>query len=106
MRRASVMSEPMPRIMVSSWAAPPAAIHRRAHRLYRIRKTREDRLADQEVPDIELGDFGQRRDAFGGDEIEAVAGMDFEAEAFRHRGAADDAVELDGRGRGVACGQR
>ena len=50
------------------------------------------------MADIEFDDLGQRRDPLGGDEIEAVAGMDFEARALRQRGAAHDALEF-GRGR-------
>src|ERR1700685_4505092 len=54
----------------------------------------EDRLANQKMPDIELGDLGQGRDRCRGDEIEAVAGMDFEAYAVRPLHAAYDAFEL------------
>ena len=62
----------------------------------------EDRLADQEMPDIELGDLGQGRDRRRGDEIEAVAGMDFKAHALGTRRAAHDACELGAGGDAIA----
>ena len=65
-----------------------------------------DRLADQEMADIEFGNLRQSGDPFGGDEIEPVAGMDFEARILRHHGAADDALEFGRRGRAIARRQR
>ena len=52
----------------------------------------EHRLADQEVADVEFDDLRQRGDRLGAGVVEAVAGMDFEAEtlaqASRPRGCA------------------
>src|SRR5208282_5220776 len=62
----------------------------------------ENRLADEEMADVELDDLAQRRDLFRGGEIEAVAGVDFQAGARRQSGAADDALEFGGGGAGLA----
>ena len=83
MRRTSVMSEPMPRIIV-----PPGPLTRPRSIAARILRTArgkpvENGLADQEMTDIEFDDLAQRRDLLRGGEIEAVAGMDFEAGARR-----------------------
>ena len=97
MRRMSVMSEPMPRIMIRSRPrlARPRSIAARIL-LHRRVEAVEHRLADQEMADVEFDDLGKRRDLLGGHEIEAVAGMDFEAGALRQRRAARDARELGG----------
>ena len=79
MRRTSVMSEPMPRIMRLRGLGA-AAIHRRAHGLDACRETREHGLADQKMPDVELDDLGQRRDRLGAGIVEPVAGMHLETE--------------------------
>src|SRR6185369_10248658 len=84
MRRASVMSEPRPKIMRRSCDGfGAAALHRRAHRLDRGRKPREHRLADQEMTDVELNDLGQGGDRLGAGVIEAVTGVHFETEPLR-----------------------
>src|SRR5690242_5299837 len=81
MRRASVMSEPRPKIMKRSCRnAGAAAIHRRAHHLDAGGEAREHRLADQEMPDVELGNLRQGGNRFGGGVIEAVPGVHLEAE--------------------------
>src|ERR1700712_3293927 len=105
MRRASVMSEPRPKIMKRSCGgcslgnSCTAAIHRRTHDLDARGKTRKHRLPDQEVADVELGDLRQRRDRFGAGVIEPVTGVHFEAEALGQLGALDDAAPLAvGRG--------
>src|ERR1043166_2617211 len=96
MRRASVMSEPSPKIIQrscgggSSGSFGAAAIHRRAHHLDARGEAREHRLTDQEMTDVELGDLGQRRDRLGGGVIEPVTGVHFEAEALRKLRAVDD----------------
>ena len=79
-----------------------AAIHRRAHVSHHGGKAVENRLADQEMADVEFDDLGQRRDLFRGDEIEAVSGMNFEAGVPCECGAADDAREFGCRGVGLA----
>src|SRR6185436_15121523 len=107
MRLMSVMSEPMPRIICSLGGTPrDTAIHRGAHRSDHPGKPAEDRLADQEVPDIELNDFGQRRDRLGGVEVEAVAGMHFETERARACSPIADALQLRAGGRRMAIDHR
>src|SRR5262249_18388088 len=90
MRRTSMRSEPIPKIMCrSSLGAAP--VHGGAHGAHRVGEAREHRLPDQEVADIELDDLRQRRDRLGGFEVEAVAGMHLEAGGLRHPGAVADA---------------
>src|SRR5262245_39866141 len=90
MRRTSIRSDPIPKIMCRSWfgAAP---IHHRTHGPYRLGKTAEDRLPDQEVADIELDHLGQRRDRLGGLVVESMAGMHLEAGRLGERGTVTDA---------------
>ena len=78
MRRTSVMSEPMPRIMAQIPPSARPAIHRGAHGAHRGIEAVEDRLADEKMPDVEFDYLGEARDPLGGDEIEAVSGMNFE----------------------------
>ena len=66
----------------------------------------EDRLADQEMADIELDDLRQRRDRLRGGVIEPVAGMDFEAEALGQQRAGADALPFGGGLRGAVLGKR
>src|SRR5690242_2923044 len=91
MRRMSVMSEPMPRIMEVGLGqrrpARNAAIHRGAHRRDGSRKAGRDCIANQEVTDVELGDLRKRRDRLGGGEVEPVPGMHLEAELAGERRA-------------------
>ena len=69
-------------------------------------KPLEHRFADQEMADIELDDLRQRRDRLRAGVVEAVAGMDFEAEAFRQRGAVADQLPFGARLRRVLFGER
>src|SRR4051812_44940180 len=93
MRRMSVMSLPMPMIMNRRSRRLPArvpAIHRGAHCVNGVGEPAEDRLADQEVPDVEFDDLGQGRDDLSGLKIEAVPGMHFQPEPLRPRHAFTD----------------
>ena len=47
------------------------------------------------MTDVEFDDLGQRRDRLGGGKVEAVAGMNFEAEAPRELRAVADALPLE-----------
>ena len=69
-------------------------------------KTFEHRFADEEMPDIELGDLRQRGDRLGAGVVEAVPGMDFEAEAFRQRSAIAQQLPFGARLRRVHFGER
>src|SRR5688572_25687900 len=85
-RRASVMSEPIPMITTASRRARRAdagasARHRRAHLTDGLLQPDEDRLADEEMADIELADRLDGSDRFSGRIVEAVAGMDFQPES-------------------------
>ena len=85
MRRMSKRSLPMPRIMWSLLRAPrPSG----AHLADRGFEADEDRLADQEMADIEFAHLGMA--ATGADVIvaQAVAGMAFQAELAAQRRAA------------------
>ena len=90
--------------------APPALARPRSIAprigLDRRIETDEHRLADQKVTDIELGDLRQGRDGFGAGVIEAMAGMNFESETFRQRGAFSDARPLRRRLVRFAIGER
>src|SRR6185295_10460604 len=82
MRRISVMSEPMPRIILGSLPRRPlcdATRHRGPHRLDAVGEPGEDRLSDQKMADVEFDNLRQRGDRLGGLEIEAVTGVDFKA---------------------------
>ena len=68
-------------------------------------KPRKDRLADQEMTDIELHDLGQRGDRLGGLEIEPMAGMNLEPETPRELRAVADALPFGLRRRGPIVGQ-
>ena len=59
--------------------ARPASIAARI-RCDRFLQPDENRLADQEMADIQLDDLGQGGNPLCGFEIEAMAGMDLEAE--------------------------
>src|SRR3954471_12760941 len=108
MRRTSTRSEPMPIIMARTIAAtsgPQSCRHLRsstAHRLvhapYGLSQADEGRLPDQEMADVELDYFRQRRDHFCARIVQPVPGMDFEAEAFGELGALPDARPLCVRG--------
>src|SRR5215470_618761 len=105
MRRMSTRSVPMPRIMSGrrpicpSWSARIAAArHRGAHQRHGGAEPLKNRVADQEMADIELDDLWQRADRLGGEIIEAMPRMDLEAEPRRPGGTLADALEL-GRGR-------
>src|SRR5262249_42691136 len=101
MRRMSTRSVPMPRIMTRSSARIAGAAtpgRGLAHMLKAGREPGKDRFADEEMTDVELDNFGQRADRFGGQEVQAVPGVHLEAEPRRRRRARLDAGEL-GRGR-------
>ncbi len=90
----------MPRIMRAASARPRSIAARIV--LHGIGEADEDRLADQEMADVEFDDLGQRRDRLGGGVVEAVAGMDFEAEAPRQLRAVADALPFGLRRRHAA----
>ena len=81
-------------------------MHQRAHELHRAVEPAEDRLADEEMADIELDDGADRRDRADRVEGQAVAGVAFEAERLgpgRRRGEAPQ-LALARLARGVAIG--
>src|SRR3954469_8660143 len=99
MRRASVMSEPRPRILMRSCVyLGTATVHRRAHRLDRRGKPREHRLSHQEMPDVEFDDLRRSGDCLGAGEIEAMAGVHFQAKAAGELGAVADATPFHSGG--------
>src|SRR5689334_8349908 len=89
----------LPRPMITSGGSAQSCavsgrIHQPAHLADRGLQADEDRLADQEVADIELahvGDGGDRADVFV---VEAVAGMALQAELLAMRGGLLDAQKL------------
>src|SRR5215469_7074719 len=88
MRRMSTRSMPMPRIIAGQVCASrrarcAAARHRVPHRRDRRVEPLEQRVADEEMADVELDDLGQRADRLGGEIVEAVARMHLDAEACR-----------------------
>ncbi len=83
-----------------------SAIYRSAHPAHCRIEAVENRFADEKMADVELGDLGQRRNLFGGDEIKPVAGVDFEAGAFRQPRAARDPFEFAPGDCGIAGCQR
>src|SRR5262244_4457384 len=87
MRRTSMRSEPTPRIMRALGRSLRAWFSRH-------RRDRRRPPPDQKVTDVEFDDLGQRGDRLGGGEIEAVAGVNLEAEAARELRAVADALPL------------
>ena len=82
----------------------PALVHGDAHGLHGLVQAQEDRLADEEMPDIELHDLRDRGDGPRRLEGEAVAGVNFEAEGRAMLGGRFAGVAVRGpRGR-VAFG--
>ena len=112
MRRMSMMSLPMPRIMRCRRQACAAGlgarlVHQRAHAADGAVEAAEDRLADQEMADIELDDRRDRGDRPDRVEGEAVAGMAFEAERLgmrRRRRRCGRAGAARSRALGLAIG--
>ena len=86
MRRMSVRSEPMPTIKRRPVAR---GVHQRAHAPDGRVEAGEDRLADQEVADVELGDARGWRRSARRSRSQAVAGMALEPEGPRCAAAAD-----------------
>src|SRR4051812_19984207 len=91
MRAMSMRSLPMPMIMACPAAQPrrgsgtplamalrPHRVHQRAHPFDRTLEAAEDRLADEEVPDIELDDGRDGSDRPDRVEAEPVPGMALE----------------------------
>src|SRR6185437_12073635 len=94
MRSMSIRSLPTPTIM----AARARLVHQRAHPPHRAVDAAKDRLADQEVADIQLDnrrDRGHRTDRV---EAQSVTGVTFEAKLLRLGGGALQARELLGAG--------
>src|SRR5688572_6965149 len=72
----------------------PPPVHRRAHGLDGFLQTDEDGLANEEVADVELHDLRDHRHRAGCVVVEAVAGMDLEANAGAVRGRIAQARQL------------
>src|ERR1700736_1986780 len=106
MRRMSVMSLPMPMIMSRSrrLAQRVPAIHRGAHRVNGAGETAEDRLADQEVPDVEFDDLREGRDDLRGIKVEAVPGVALEPQPLGARHPCADALQFGDRRRRMPVG--
>ncbi len=79
-----------------------------ADRIKRTAAPRPAKIASpiEKMADIEFDDRVEFGDLFRGDEIEAVAGMDFEARIPGLGGGARNAVEFRAGGRGVARSER
>ena len=67
-----------------------------AHPPVRSRQADEDRLADQEMADVELGELGDGGDRDDIVEGQAVAGVRLDAVLDRERGAVGDALAARG----------
>ena len=76
----------MPRIMHGG--PRPALVHGGSHGLNGFVEAQENRLADQEMADIQLDDLRDRRDGAGGVEIQSVPRMDLKTDARAMRGGA------------------
>src|SRR6266849_3187973 len=90
---------PMSRIMARLRAAlvlrgGAALIHGHAHALDGTVEAAEDRLADEEMADIELDDGGNGGDRPDRLVAEAVPGMAFEADRLGMRSGGDDPLQL------------
>src|SRR6185503_9640352 len=72
----------------------PRFVHQRAHAAYAGLEAGEDRLADQEMPDVELGELGDRGHRNHIIEGQAVAGVRLDAVLDRERRAIGDALQL------------
>jgi hypothetical protein len=59
----------------------PRGVHQGPHPLNGLRQAHEDRLADQEVADVQLGDLRDGGDRLDGGVVDAVAGVDLQAQA-------------------------
>src|SRR5580692_3757641 len=96
----SIRSLPMPRIIArpscGSDAKPLGSplLHHRAHPPDRAVEAAEDRLADQEMADIELDDRRYRRNRAHRLEAQPVTGVTFEAEFLRENSRGDHALQL------------
>src|SRR5262249_836795 len=89
MRRMSIRSEPIPRIMRRSRGSHrfPGCVDPPPHFSDGLIQSRKDRLANEEVSDIELGDLRDRGNGGDGLVIDAVTRMHFKAKARRLPGA-------------------
>jgi hypothetical protein len=76
MRRMSERSAPTPRIITALASSISGA-----HALDGRAEADEDRLADQEVADVQLGELGDGGDGLHGLVVDAVAGVDLQAQA-------------------------
>src|SRR5476649_2310676 len=106
MRAISMRSLPMPRIMTvqasCSGALLPLTlganlVHQRPHPLDCAFEAAEDRLADEEMANIELDDRRDGGDRADGIEAEPVASMAFEPGRLGMGGGIDDALQLAAR---------
>ena len=68
--------------------------HRHAYRLYGLGKPDKDRLADEEMADVEFDDLWQGGDDPRGLVIEAMAGVTLEPERLALRGCGAEAAEF------------
>src|SRR5687768_1898967 len=85
-------------------ASSPRLVHERAHFCDARIEAGEDRLADQEMPDVEFGDL---RNGGDGDDIvegETVAGMGLDPVLGGERGGIGEAAEFFHTGLAVAVG--
>src|SRR5208282_2846625 len=109
MRRMSTKSLPMPAIMRVPFAAGLLLLLRRllqrlaqndavsdgqAHLSNRLLQAHEDRLADDEMPDIQLAHLRQGGKMRGGFVIEAVACVHLDARLFREPGGMGEPLEF------------
>ena len=78
------MARRMPRLRAGGGAGA-GLVHQRAHALDGGGQAAEDRLADQEVADVELDDLRQARNRCDGVEGEPVSGVHLEAGRGRRR---------------------
>src|ERR1700731_1625063 len=100
MRRMSMRSLPMPRIIAidvhraidQSWAS--RLVHQRAHALDGAVEAAEDRFAHEEMADIELDDGGNGCHRRHRIEAQAMPGMAFEADRFGMGGRVDQPGQL------------
>ncbi len=74
--------------------ASPRRDPSRPHLADRLGQAHENRLADDEMPDIEFHEFRHGRELFGRFEIEAMARMHFKPDGGPKRGASLKALEF------------
>ena len=81
-------------VIMSVEASGPCVLHQPFHLLDAFGKAHEQRLADEEMADVQFDNLGNRCNRLDVVKGEAVAGVDFEAERGSARRAVADELQF------------